>query len=69
MFHVTKKSLSVHTPLVRYAYYLLSGCRLASFAAWRRRGEPNPFVRPSYERRQTQRTEFTEIFDEYRSAR
>ena len=46
----------------RYLYFLVSGVRLRTYAAWKRDGESNPFVRPCYEPRRTTQAELVSLF-------
>lgn len=48
----------------RYVFYLVSGFRLKSYRSWAEEGEPNPFVAKTYRRRQTERVEFADIFED-----
>ena len=55
------------SPHYRYVYFILSGLRFKSFSAWKKDGEPNPFVRPSYRVRSTSRAEIEDLFSSYRA--
>ncbi len=46
----------------RYLYFLLSGGLFRSYGAWKREGEPNPFVRPCYDEGMTSRSEIVFLF-------
>lgn len=64
MLRVNKRPLAKKSRLLRYAYYLFSSCQYKSYAAWLGEGEPNPFVKPGFENRQTHRLEIQDIFGE-----
>jgi hypothetical protein len=63
MLRLTAENLSHRSSLFRYAYFLLSGVRYKTHAAWTREGEPNPFVRPARKSRETNRAEMSEVFE------
>lgn len=48
----------------RYFFYLISSCRLRGYRSWKQAGEPNPFVAKTYRAIQTERVEFTDLFEE-----
>ncbi len=64
MLNFSKEKLAGKPALFRYAYFLVSSCRYKSFRAWKRDGEPNPFVTKTYRHTVTERVEFTDIFDD-----
>lgn len=62
---MTEHGLSKKSPFFRYFFYIFSSFRPVSFRNWKANGEPNPFVTPSYKKReQTERVEFIDIFSE-----
>ena len=52
--------------LFRYVYFLISGFQFVSYKSWIKRGEPNPFVTKCYRNRVTHRSEFSDIFEDYK---
>ena len=48
--------------LYRYLYFLVSGVRFRTYGAWKKDGEPNPFIRPCYGERMTSRSEIMSLF-------
>ena len=44
MFKVTADNLAQMPKAFRFAYYVFSGVRFASYKTWINEGEPNPFV-------------------------
>lgn len=62
MFRLSASKLAEKPALHRYLYFLFSSFQLTSFRAWRRAGEPNPFVGKTYRQHVTERVEFVDIF-------
>lgn len=69
MFRLSATDLAVKPAAFRYAYYILTSVNPKSFRAWRKEGEPNPFVAKTYRRQVTERVEFVDIFGEELDAR
>lgn len=67
MLNGIARTFARNSPQYRYLYFILSGLRFKSFSAWKKDGEPNPFVRPSYGVKSTSRAEIEEIFSSYRA--
>ncbi|MCV6595380.1 MAG: hypothetical protein OIF48_20720 [Silicimonas sp.] len=67
MFKLTKESLEKKSDLFRYTHFLITGLRFQRFSKWRAQGKRNPFVSPSYERKEARRSEFVEFFTDFRS--
>jgi len=63
MLRVHQRPLARQNRPLRYAYFLISGFRYKSYSDWIKEGEPNPFVKPDFENRQTHRIEIQDIFD------
>ena len=66
MTFFTKDSLAKRSGPFRYLHFLVSGVRYKSYAAWKADGEPNPFVTPTYRHKSVVKSEFLDIFGEYR---
>ena len=64
MFKLPASKLSQKSELFRYFYYVFSSFKLRSFKAWKKAGEPNPFVAKTYRHNVTARVEFTDIFED-----
>ena len=64
MLRVHQRPLARQNRVFRYVYYLISSCQYKSYSAWLAEGEPNPFVKPDFEERQTYRLEIQDIFDD-----
>ena len=62
MLKLSKSQLANKPAIIRYLYFVTSSCKLVSFSAWRRAGEPNPFVGKTYRQHVTERIEFVDIF-------
>lgn len=64
MLKPSASKLAKKSETFRYIYFLISSCKLKSFKAWKKAGEPNPFVAKTYRHNVTARVEFTDIFDD-----
>lgn len=62
MSKYVQRKFAQKSSFYRYLYFLVSGLRFRSFAAWKQEGEPNPFVRPCYDARITSRSELVSLF-------
>lgn len=62
MRKIVAPSFARMSPVIRYAYFILSSLTLRSYSAWKQEGEPNPFVRPCYEMLRTTRSELVSLF-------
>lgn len=67
MFRFTKESLEKRSDLFRYAHFLITGLRFQRFSTWKDQGKCNPFVSPTYEKKEARRSEFVEFFTDFRS--
>ena len=67
MFKMTAKELAGKPCCFRYIYFVISSLSLISFRSWRKIGEPNPFVEKTYPTKASERVDFIDIFEEYRS--
>ena len=67
MPNYSKEMLAKRSRLFRYVHYVVTSVRLVPYAQWTRDGEPNPFVSPTYRHQVTQRADFHDIFDDFRS--
>ena len=63
----SKETLAKRSRLFRYVHYVITSVRLVRYAQWKRDGEPNPFVTPTYRHKGTRQAEFHDIFRDYRS--
>lgn len=64
MFIPDHETLSAKPQWYRYVFYLLSSLRPVSPSAWRREGEPNPFVPRDLRPRMTHQQEIRDIFED-----
>ena len=64
MFSTHRDALEDKPRLYRYFFYLITGCRYSTFAAWQKDGEPNPFVHETRRVRVTHEVEIRDIFAE-----
>ncbi len=69
MFFFSQESLAKRSKAFRYLHYIISGVRYVPFAKWNAKGEPNPFVKPTYRHKGTHQAEFAEIFEDLRGPR
>ena len=66
MFFFSQESLAKRSKVFRYLHYIISGVRFVPYSRWNAKGEPNPFVRPTYRHQGTHQAEFTDIFEDLR---
>jgi hypothetical protein len=64
MLKLSPSSLAKRSETFRYLYFVITSFKLKSFRAWKKAGEPNPFVTKTYRHNVTARVEFTDIFDD-----
>ena len=64
----SKETLAKRSRLFRYVHYVITSVRLVRYAQWKRDGEPNPFVTPTYRHKGTRQVDFLDIFGDYRGS-
>ena len=67
MPNYSKETLAKRSRLFRYVHYVVTSMRLVPYRQWKRDGEPNPFVSPTYRHQVTKRADFRDIFEDYRA--
>lgn len=64
MLKKSPSELAKRSAAYRYLYFVVTSFKMKSFRAWKRDGEPNPFVEKTYRHNVTERVEFTDIFED-----
>jgi len=61
---MTDSNIAGKSRLFRYFFYLISSCRICRYKSWKKAGEPNPFAAKTYRAVQTERVEFTDLYEQ-----